>query len=705
MTPLRRPRRSPPAVRAVAPVPGILLLGSLFLAPALAAQNPVPPGPPRPDLSGVGQGGELTLRILPEDRTLIPGDSLRLQGVLVDAEGNQVPGVELRFQPAGGFYEGVVREDGTVVAGATGVIPVAVVAVRSDAPPVVEVAQVRVVPGPAARVAVSEAPPRLVPGQSLRLSAEVFSALEDRRADPVRWESSDPAVLSVSGLGVVRAQAPGRARITALAGDAGREVSTTREFEVISTAVDRVEIMPSEVRARQGDVIDFQVRVLDPEGREIEGLEPTWTLAPGQGLLSPTGRFVGYDAGDYTVLASFGSRSASAAITLEHRDVRRPVEVVGRLPRTLFHTEEVWLHPGGEYAYLGTGGGGDRFYAIDIRDPANPVVTDSVVANTRRVNDLMTTPDGRYMVFTREGAADRRNGLVVAQLYDPAHPVPIAEFTEGVTAGVHSSFVYHQEPWGTHVYLTNNGTGALHIVDLNDPYNPREVAQWRTPRPDAARTLHDVDVQDGLAYASYWNDGLVILDVGNGGWGGSPDNPQLVSWVKYDLNEEYRDVEARHGPGFIRGTHTAWRHGKYVFVGDEVFPVSDVEGAKDASASRAFGNLHVFDVTDLENPVRVAWWRPDYGGVHNLWAAGDTLYMGAYNAGFRTFDISGELLGDLGAQAREMVHVHTGDLDGFVPNDPMTWGVVVRDGLAYVNDLNNGLWIIRMKPREEPILF
>ena len=274
-----------------------------------------------------------------------------------------------------------------------------------------------------------------------------------------------------------------------------------------------------------------------------------------------------------------------------------------------------------------------------------------------------------------------------------------------MTAGVHSSFVYHQEAYGTHVYLTNNGTGALHIVDLSDPYNPREVAQWRTPRPDAARTLHDVDVQDGLAYASYWNDGLVILDIGNGIKGGRPDNPQLVAWVKYDLNEEYRDVEARHGPGFIRGTHTAWRHGRYVFVGDEVFPAGDVEGAKDASASRAFGNLHVFDVSDIENPVKVAWWKPDYGGVHNLWAEGDTLYMGAYNAGFRTFDISGELFGDLGAQEREMVHVHTGDMDGLVPNDPMTWGVVVRDGLAYVNDMHNGLWIIRMKPREEPIVF
>jgi hypothetical protein len=30
----------------------------------------------------------------------------------------------------------------------------------------------------------------------------------------------------------------------------------------------------------------------------------------------------------------------------------------------------------------------------------------------------------------------------------------------------------------------------------------------------------------------------------------------------------------------------------------------------------------------------------------------------------------------------------------------MTWGVVVKDGLAYVNDMNNGLWIVRMEPRK-----
>ena len=131
-----------------------------------------------------------------------------------------------------------------------------------------------------------------------------------------------------------------------------------------------------------------------------------------------------------------------------------------------------------------------------------------------------------------------------------------------------------------------------------------------------------------------------------------------------------------------------------------MFPASGVKGAKDAAAGRAYGRLQVIDVSNIEKPKSVAWYEPEYGGVHNVWVAGDTLYMGAYNAGFRAFDISGELRGDLRAQEREMVHVHTADMDGNVAERADTWGVVVRDGLAYVNDINNGLWIVRIEPKK-----
>ncbi|MBK7596288.1 MAG: hypothetical protein IPJ11_13875 [Gemmatimonadetes bacterium] len=474
--------------------------------------------------------------------------------------------------------------------------------------------------------------------------------------------------------------------------------------EVVRTPIASFTVTPGTVDAKTGDVLHFGVDVRSTGGASITGLTPTWSMSPGQGAITTDGAFVGYEAGTYTIVANLGERSAVATVRLTPRDVRRQAEVVGRLPRTLFTTEEVWLHPNGKNLYLGTGSGGDRMYAIDVSAPGAPVVTDSLVSNTRRVNDIMTTPDGKFMVHTREGASDRKNGIVIASLEDPAHPKVISEFTDGVTAGVHSAFIFQQPKYGTHVYITNDGTGALHVIDINDPYHPKQVAEYRFPGPMAGNSLHDLDIQDGLAYLSNWNNGLVILDVGNGMKGGSPMKPVLVSQYKYDLNALYRDVEASGGPGFIRGTHTAWRHKNYVFIADEVFPASQVEGAKDAAAGRAYGRLQVIDVSNIEQPKSVAWYEPEFGGVHNVWVAGDTLYMGAYNAGFRTFDISGELMGDLRAQQREMVHVNTADMEGTAGgrNTAMTWGVVVRDGLAYVNDDNNGLWIIRMKPKQPP---
>ena len=665
---------------------------------ALAAQQqPATPAPPALAPSPIAS------IVIPSGSrmTIEAGDSVRIRAEPRDADGKAVPNASLRFFAAGSArFEGRVDSTGFVRSGSTGTIPVTVVASVPGTRPVIERLEVVMVPGPAARISVTPALARLARGQRLRLSATAWSATGDARADAVSWRSSAPRIVQVSGDGVVTALAPGRATVTASTGS----VHETVALQVVPTPIASVGLTPDRSTARQGDVIRFTATARDAAGRPIAGLRPQWSISPGDGQIDADGAFVGYSPGDYVVTANFGTHTAEAPVTLKARGVRRPATIVGRLPRTLFSTEEVWVHPDGKHLYLGTGSGGDRMYAIDISDPAKPTVTDSVVANTRRVNDIMTTPDGKFLVFTREGASDRKNGIVIASLEDPAHPKPIAEFTDGVTSGVHSAFIFRQPKYGTHVYLTNDGTGAMHVIDINDPYHPKEVAQWRTTRPDAGRTLHDIDVQDGLAYLSYWNDGLVILDIGNGIKGGSPSNPQLVTQYKYDLNKLYRDVEATTGPGFIRGTHTAWRHGRYVFIADEVFPGAQVKGGKDASAGRAYGRLQVLDVSDLERPRSVAWYEPEYGGVHNVWVAGDTLYMGAYNAGFRAFDISGELRGDLRAQAREMAHINTADMDGKEKNTAMTWGVVVKDGLAYVNDDNNGLWIVRMEPVRSPAM-
>jgi hypothetical protein len=640
------------------------------------------------------------ITVTPSRRAVTAGDTLRLRAEVRDDEGRPVPNATISFRQAGAWFEGEVDSTGLVSAGATGTLPVSVIALVPGSRPVIERVEVAMLPGPAARIEIQPEIDRLVAGQRVRYDASVLSAGGDPRNDVVTWRSSAPSVVRVSADGHVTAVAAGRATLTAAVGS----VTATRAVTVVPNTIGSITITPASPTAREGDVVRLGVTVRDRAGKAITGLTPTWTFAPGNGQIDPDGAFVAYEAGEYLVTASFGDESADAVVKVEPRDVRRSLTVVGRLPRTLFNTEEVWIHPNGRVAYLGTGGGGDRLYAIDISDPARPVVTDSIVANTRRVNDVMTTPDGKFLVFTREGASDRKNGVVFASLEDPLHPKPISEFTEGVTSGVHSSFIYKDPKHGQHVFITNDGTGALHVLNIDDPYKPREVARWKPRETEVGISLHDIDVQDGLLYASWWNDGLVVLDVGNGIRGGTPSKPVLVTQYKYDLNALYRDVEAAGGPGFIRGTHTAWRHKNYVFIADEVFPARGVQGAKDAAAGRAYGRLQVIDVSNLEEPKSVAWYEPEFGGVHNVWVAGDTLYMGAYNGGFRAVDVAGELRGDLRAQGREIAHLNTADMQGRVQNTAMTWGVVVRDGLAYVNDMYNGLWVVRIDPKEEELV-
>ena len=59
-------------------------------------------------------------------------------------------------------------------------------------------------------------------------------------------------------------------------------------------------------------------------------------------------------------------------------------------------------------------------------------------------------------------------------------------------------------------------------------------------------------------------------------------------------------------------------------------------------------------------------------------------------------DVSGERRGDLYRQGREIARIWTGDPDGFHPNLPFTWGAQPHNGLIYFNDINSGIWIMKL---------
>jgi hypothetical protein len=363
-------------------------------------------------------------------------------------------------------------------------------------------------------------------------------------------------------------------------------------------------------------------------------------------------------------------------LTVEPRPDRRTITRIAHGVAPLGQaTTDLWVFPGldgRDYVYTGTYHG-NLIYAWDITDPSTPTIVDSVSFDGRRVNDVKINSARTIAVVTSEHAANRRNGITVLDISEPAHPRRLSHYSEGLTGGVHNTWIV-----GDLVYAVHYGTRALHIIDISDPESPVEVGRWQLENAD--RFLHDVMVQDGLAYLSYWNDGVVMLDVGNGIKGGTPTEPVLVSQLAY----RYRLGSEAYG-----NTHHAIRYGNYVFTGDEIFDCAECTNGPR-------GYIHAIDVSDIENPREVAFYKVPEAGAHNIWAEDDKLFIGYYQAGLRIVDVSGELRGDLYRQGRELAVFMTEDSSGTNPNTTNTWGAQPYKGLIYSSDGNSGLWITRM---------
>ncbi len=547
---------------------------------------------------------------------------------------------------------------------------------------------------PAARLEIAAPGGRtsLVVGEIVPLSVRAITAVGDPVGaggglPGVQWRSLGPAVATVSSSGVVRAKAVGRATIAAALGP----VSTRWELTVRINPVTSLRVL-SAGPVRVGDVVALQTDIRGAGGRKESGVPLRWSVTGPGATVYPDGRLVATEPGIYTVSATVGSRVATTEVSVLPRHDPRGVEQVSHAALSKdVQGAEIW--PVGDVAYVSTIG--SEIYVFDISDPAAPKLTDSLVVDARLLNDLITTADGKILVVSREGASTRKNGLLFYDCADPRHPKLVSEFTEAVSGGVHSAYVYQH-----YVFATDDATGSLRIIDFADPRAPRQVARWEIARAVPAqpypveflnmipqRYLHDVHVVDGIAYLAYWRDGLIVLDVGKGITGGSITNPTFVSQYTYNHAELYP-------PGYIAGTHAVFRAGDYVFLGDESYP-----GTLDLASREQFptrGRMHVVEVHDLLHPREVAFYDTIEFGVHNLFVENGLAYIGAYNGGIRVVDVSGELRGDLRAEGRVVGSLYTGSLAGYRPNMALAWSAIPHRGFIYASDINSGLWVARV---------
>ncbi len=547
-------------------------------------------------------------------------------------------------------------------------------------------APLRVVGPPVVSVEIEDPGVRFFTGSVVQLHARAMA--DDgtvRESVEVAWTSNRRRLATIDAHGFVQGIRPGDVIITAAVEGIEAAFPLTVEEDPVAT----VEVTGAS-RARTGDVVRFSAVALDAEGAEVTAAAVDFAVASfedrtGMGAsIYPDGAFVAERPGLYRIAATAGARTGQAFIEVVERGVEHEVAVVGRGTVGEHPTSDLWAFTGADgrdYVYTGTHLGGQRMLAWDVSDPANPVLTDYVEVDARVVNDVKVNSRATVAVITREGASDRRNGIVVLDLTDPAHPVVTDTYTETLTGGVHNVFFS-----GDILYAVHNGTFDVHILDLSDPADVEEVGRWGIESP--GKYLHDIWVMDGMAYVSYWNDGVYILDAGNGRWGGTPTEPVEVGRLAYPEGNTHFAVPYTNADGH-----------RYLFVGDEIFDCEECISRNGHPGDGSRGFVHVIDLEDPENLREVARYEVPEAGAHNLWIEDDKMYVAYYQAGLRVVDVSGELRGDLYRQGREMAWFPTGSPNGRVPNSPMAWGPQAFKGHVFVTDMHTGLWVVRVEPK------
>ena len=133
--------------------------------------------------------------------------------------------------------------------------------------------------------------------------------------------------------------------------------------------------------------------------------------------------------------------------------------------------------------------------------------------------------DGTVAIISREGASNRKNGIFILDVTNPYDVKVLSEYTKNLNGGVHNLFIDND-----HAYVLGTGE-RYYILNIEDPTNPVEVGMFEVGKE--GQNIHDVWIEDGIAYSSNWRDGVYLVDVGNGIAGGSPSNPVPFSNYTY----------------------------------------------------------------------------------------------------------------------------------------------------------------------------
>lgn len=281
---------------------------------------------------------------------------------------------------------------------------------------------------------------------------------------------------------------------------------------------------------------------------------------------------------------------------------------------------------------------------VDVSDPTAPKVISQIETPVGTHSHKAQVQDGvlvvNYERYAPEASDVWTPGLRTFDISDPKNPKPLG-YLETPGKGVHRMSYWHKP----YVFLSGSDDGYsdqfLIVADLSDPADPREVGRWWFPGMHAAGgevadwdptrryAAHHALIRGDRAYCTWWDAGLVILDIAD------VTQPKLVSHLF--LGEE------------SRSTHTA-----LPVPGKDLLVVTD-ESIRD-NCDEITKHVRMVDISDETAPREISRFPIPQGdfcsrggrfGPHNLHehkpgtlVEADRVYLTYFNAGVRVYDIS-----------------------------------------------------------------
>ncbi len=324
----------------------------------------------------------------------------------------------------------------------------------------------------------------------------------------------------------------------------------------------------------------------------------------------------------------------------------------------------------GKYVYFGQQGNEGGVRIIDSSGKLPKEI--AFIPCPGSQNDVAMVKPGLLALGYHSGQCGGMPGAGV-RLIDVSNPkLPRYLSSVELPGGAHTITVY---PGTDYIYASPGGlANGGSVEQILDASNPKKLEVVATFKPNQTG-CHDIT----FARAS---DGDRMLGFCAGGG-------EVQIW---DVTDPLAPVTLAHGftPSFFPHAAVPTPDGRYLVMTDEAFAVHDCVGGPT-------GSIWVYDIANPELPLLVGHWGPQRGAApvgtiasdwctaHNLNFVGETsqAVVSWYTGGTSVVDFSDPLF------PVEVAY--------FMPDDTNSWSSYWHQGSIYINDLNRGIDVLKVK--------